>query len=102
MKAIEFEHQNTVFAENQEEYENLPALVLHTRDGEVITCWHLSLKERLRVLFLGRVWMCLLSFHKPIPPAKLATNNRELYRYPIYKIKWYIKIWRRLKKFFTI
>lgn len=54
MKPIKFKHQNITFAENQPEYGSLPALKLDTPEGHVITCWKLSFKERLRILFFGR------------------------------------------------
>jgi hypothetical protein len=40
-----FAGQNVIFAENQPEYQPLPALVVPGREGEVITCWELSDEE---------------------------------------------------------
>lgn len=77
MKPIKFKHQNVVFAENQDEYLNLPALKLDS--GEVISCWKMSFKERLTVLFTGKVWLSLLSFNKPLTPSLLSINRKELY-----------------------
>ncbi len=82
MKAVKFKHQNITFAENQPEYLPLPALKLDTLQGEVITCWQLSFKERIKVLFLGKVWMCLVSFNRPLTPSMLAVNRKELYTHP--------------------
>jgi hypothetical protein len=54
MKPVEFKQQNVVFAKDQPEYQPLPALRLNTPEGEVISCWRLSFKERLHVLIFGR------------------------------------------------
>lgn len=33
------------------------------RDGEiVVSCWSLTLKERLAVLASGQVWLCVIGF----------------------------------------
>jgi len=92
MKPVEFKHQNVVFAKDQPEYQPLPALRLDTSEGQVISCWKLSFKERLRVLFIGRVWMSLMSFNKPLTPSLLATNRKELYSHPDDNIKWWKKL----------
>lgn len=73
MKPIEFPNQNTVFAENQAEYQSLPAH--QTTDSEVISCWRLSLWERVRVLFTGCVWLRTWTFHRPLQPLYLQVEN---------------------------
>ena len=76
MKPIKFKEQNCVFAEKQDEYLNLPAL--KTKEGVVISCWDLSLLERLRLLFTGRLWLGLWSFNKPLTPSFMTTKKSEL------------------------
>ena len=68
MKPIEFKEANVVYAKDQPEYLPLPAHRLH--DGEVITCWKLTLRERLRVLFKGRLWICIMTFNHPLQPVR--------------------------------
>lgn len=92
MKPVEFKHQNVVFAKDQPEYQPLPALKLDTPEGEVISCWRLSLKERLQVLVFGRVWLSLMSFKKPLAPSFLAVNRKEVYQHPDDLVVWYKKI----------
>ena len=50
MKPTNFPEANTVFAKDQPEYQPLPAFKADTPEGEVVTCWKLSFRERLRVL----------------------------------------------------
>lgn len=89
MKPIEFKHCNTEFAKHQKEYNTLPALKIPTVEGTVTTCWRLSFKERLRVLFLGNVWMQLMTFNNPLQPSLLTTSNRELYHHPDFDLPWH-------------
>ena len=72
MKPKEFNRTNTVFAKDQPEYLPLPAYV--NSQGKVITCWQLSFWERLRVLFIGELWLSVLTFKNPIQPVKMDTK----------------------------
>lgn len=50
---------------------NLPDLPYHIdQDGVVTICWHLSLVERLRLLFTGKLWHTQLTYHTPIQPCR--------------------------------
>ena len=82
MKPVEFKHQNIVFAKDQPEYQPLPALRIDSPTGEVISCWKLSFKERIKVLFFGRLWLSLMSFNKPLTPSYMAVNRKEVYSHP--------------------
>ena len=73
MRPIKFKESDRVFAEDQEEYIDLPAWM--GPNGEVITCWKLSFMERLTVLFMGVVWVRKLTFRKPLQPMFLQTEN---------------------------
>lgn len=82
MKPVEFKHQNIVFAKDQPEYQPLPALRIDSLEGEVVSCWKLSFKERVKIIFTGRVWLSLMSFNKPLTPSYLAVNRKEVYSHP--------------------
>lgn len=47
--------------------------------GEVVSCWKLSFKERVKIVFTGRIWLSLMSFNKPLTPSYLAVNRKEVY-----------------------
>lgn len=66
MNPIKFKQQTCVYAEHQPEYKPLPACV--TADGEVVTCWQLSWKERFKLLWTGRLWLRVLTFHDRLQP----------------------------------
>jgi hypothetical protein len=82
MKPTTFKHQNTVYAKDQPEYIPLPALKIESPNGEVVSCWKLSLSERLQVLFTGRVWLSLSTFNKPLTPSFMAVNRKEVFYHP--------------------
>jgi len=62
MKAIEFKHQNSTYAKDQPEYLPLPSLKIEGKEGHVVSCWQMSFKERLKVLFTGKIWLDLLPY----------------------------------------
>lgn len=84
MDPIEFKEQNVVFAKDQPQYRPLPALIKPGPEGEVVSCWGLSFRERIRVLFTGRIWVSLWSFMdisgnlNPLTPSRLTTVKQEM------------------------
>jgi len=78
MKPIEFPEQNTVVAEDQPEYLDLPGLRHHNVEGELITCWSLSWRERFKVLFSGCVWLNMWTFNKPVTPVRLSVDKADM------------------------
>lgn len=79
MKPIPFKEQNIVFAENQDEYESLPAHKVDEPEGRVIFCQKLSWKERFKVLFTGNIWCCLMTFNQALQPSFFTTEKTDLF-----------------------
>jgi hypothetical protein len=100
MKPVEFEHQNIVFAKDQPEYQPLPALRIDSPQGEVISCWKMSFKERIKVLFFGRVWISLMSFNKPLTPSYMSVNRKDVYSHPDDLVRWDKLFLAKLRKRF--
>ncbi len=75
MKLVEFPGQNVVFAKDQPEYHPLPALRLSNAEAEIICCWKLTWRERLRVLLGGRIWHSILTFGHPLQPQLLHSEK---------------------------
>ena len=67
MKPVDFLASNLTLAENQEEYTTLPAW-LSPDSEEVVTCWKLSLWERLKLLWTGELWLRQLVFKQTFQP----------------------------------
>lgn len=82
MKPIDFKHSNVVFAKDHPEYQPLPALKIDSPMGEVISCWKLSFRERIKLLFTGKMWVSLATFNNPLTPSYLSVNRKEVYSHP--------------------
>jgi hypothetical protein len=77
MNPIKFPEVNKTYAENQPEYQPIPVYQDPGPDGYVISCWQLSWKERLKILFTGKLWMGLMCFHKPLTPSNLSVYKSD-------------------------
>lgn len=77
MKADYFKEHNVVFAKDQPEYTPLPALRIKDEKDTIIICWKLTFWERVRVLFLGRIWSSELNFFNPLTPRYLSTDKKD-------------------------
>lgn len=70
--------EETIIAEHQDEYQNLPAVVLPT--GEVCTRWHLTWRERLAVLFKGDIYLWVWPpFGQPLQPLFMQVEQPEVH-----------------------
>ena len=65
MENIKFEESNIVIAKDQNEFKALWAYM----DNEVtVSCYELSWKERLKILFSGKLWLGQANFGQPLQP----------------------------------
>lgn len=79
MRPKKFNEANVTFAKDQAEYEPLDAYYAKkSPTGDVVTCWNLSFFERLRVLFLGEIWLHTLTFHSGFKPVFLTTKKSDV------------------------
>jgi hypothetical protein len=78
MKPIQFPEANVTFAKDQPEYQPLPAFRNNSEMGEVVSCWQLSFRERLRILFTGKLWVSLMTFNNPLTPSFFTTKKSEV------------------------
>ena len=79
MKPIEFKGSNVVFAKDQPQYLTLPAYLDPGPEGTVISCWQLTLKERIKILFTGKLWLSHLMFGKPLAPLFISVNKWDTF-----------------------
>ena len=75
MKPVNFPESNVVFAKDQPQYLQLPAYKQPDGSFKIITCWRLSLKERLQVLFKGNLWISVMTFNSPLQPILPTTDK---------------------------
>jgi hypothetical protein len=76
MDAIKFKGANIVFAENQEEYNSLPAF--KDDEGNVVTCWKLSDEEIKKITETGELWLSVSTFNQPLQPVLLSVNKSDV------------------------
>lgn len=73
MRAVPFKGQNIVFAKDQPQYIPLPAH--KDEDGIVTSCWEMSFRERIRVLFTGKIYAQIMTFNKQLQPQRISVHN---------------------------
>ena len=80
MKLIEFPEQTVVIAKDQPEYLPLPAHVFkdNPHEGRIACCWKLTVRERIKVLFIGIIWHEILTFRQPLQPQLLTVDKPEM------------------------
>ena len=72
MHPIEFPEQNRIWAAQQRPYLPLPA---YTDERETVSCWALTFRERLRLLFTGRLWLRQCNFGSPLQPQRPTVDR---------------------------
>jgi len=75
MKIVKFKEQNKVYAESQDEYQNMPAHM--TPNGIVTSCWKMGFKERVKVLFTGIVWVRLWTMNGSPQPQMAQVEKPD-------------------------
>lgn len=77
MRPVDFEQANGTLtggpAESFGTEDDVSDLPVYRDESETISCWKASFKERLRVLFTGRVWLRSASqIHPPVSVEGVA------------------------------
>lgn len=74
MKPVEFEHQNTVLAKDQPQYEPLPAHRTDDRESAVTSCWELDDADLEMIAKNRRIYVTQLTFRHPLQPLMVRTE----------------------------
>lgn len=78
MDLQDFPERNVIFAKDQPQYRPLPAYKMDDRAATIICCWSLNWRERLTLLFTGRLWHSVLTFGQPLQPQLLAVEKPDM------------------------
>lgn len=79
MKPISFPEQTVIYADDQPEYLKFPAhRFVDDEQGRIASCWKLGCKERLTVLFTGKIWHQVLTFNHALQPQKLTVEKPDM------------------------
>ena len=77
MEPIDFKGSNIIFAEHQDEYNNLPAYH-NVKEGKVTICYKLTFIEVIILLFNRKLWVSIMTFNKPLQPQLLSVNKGDV------------------------
>lgn len=77
MNLAEFPEQNLIIAKDQPQYRPMPCY-WDRNTGEVTCCWQLTWRERIRLLFTGKLWHTILTFNQPMQPQLLEVSKPPL------------------------
>jgi hypothetical protein len=78
MKLVEFPEQTTVIAKDQPPYAQFPCHQVGDARDTIIACWELSIFERLKILFTGKVWHLILKFDQKLQPQLLLVDKPKM------------------------
>lgn len=62
-----------IYAKDQPEY--LPLPTIHRTNGEVLSRWKLTWRERLRILWTGNLYLTVCTFNNPLQPLRPSTPH---------------------------
>lgn len=88
MKPVNFKGVTAVLAKDQPQYRQLPISQHYDQNGTITSCWSLSWRERLLVLFTGRLFFSMTTFwDAPMPilpsttfdPPKCKNCGKAMY-----------------------
>ena len=81
MKPVGFKYVNKVLSPNGQKYSpnvtGVDSLPIWTDGEQCVSCWRMSLRERLSALIFGRIWVAVLSGHTQ-PPICVNANRDYL------------------------
>lgn len=78
MKPLDFPEVNVTYAKDQPEYLPLPGYKSEANNGEFIFCMGLSFRERIKLLFTGKLWCSLMTFNKPLTPSFFTVDKKDV------------------------
>ena len=79
MKLISFPEQTVIIAKDQPQYLPIPAYKFpDDPEGRIVCCWKLNWYDRFGLLFTGRIWHQILTFHLPLQPQLLTIKKPEM------------------------
>jgi hypothetical protein len=78
MTPVKFEGSNIELAKDQPQYQTLPAKYYKdSGEGKMLFCWKLTIKDRFKIFFGGRIWHSVYTFHSALQPTLLQLEEPE-------------------------
>lgn len=76
MEQISFKQTNNRLAENGK---NPIPVFANDNLGLVVSCWRPTFLERVKLLFTGRIYVCMMSSKKNVPATRLSVQESEIF-----------------------
>ena len=73
MDAIRFRGSNVVYAEKQEDYNNLPAF--QSEEGNVVICIEVTDDDLIDIANNRKIWISLLTFGGDLQPIRVESKR---------------------------
>jgi len=76
MKPQNFKESNVIFSDKEKKDSLvMPALRIN---NNIVSCWHFTLRERLKLMFSAKVWVHVQTKEVEIPCLKLSTSKNDI------------------------
>jgi hypothetical protein len=72
-----FEDHEVLIGKDNRLYKPLPAIYVEN-DSRVVSRWRLSLRERLKVLFSGNIYIFIRTYGEPLQPISVGAEKPQL------------------------
>lgn len=83
MKPFKFKHHNAIAGDGQKEYVPLPILRFgNDPEGQIVSCWKLSFKEKVKILFTGKMWLSMFTYQSDLQPSLMSVHRKAMYSLP--------------------
>lgn len=76
MEQVDFRQTNNRLAVNGK---NPVSVFIDENMGLVVSCWRPTFWERLKLLFTGRIFLCMMSAKKNVPLTRLSVSENEVF-----------------------
>lgn len=78
MKPIQFDESNCILARDSKLDIPTPAFKSEEKTGEYVSCWKPTFLERISILFGGKVWLSMKSYHNPPMPVLITGDKKQV------------------------
>ena len=76
MEQVDFKQTNNRLVEKG----GLPVSVFVDESvGFVVSCWKPTFLERVKLLFTGRIFVCMMSAKRNVPVTRLSISEKEVF-----------------------
>lgn len=76
MEQVDFKQTNNRLSENGK---NPVPVFVDESVGLVVSCWKPTFRERVKLLFSGKIYICMVATKKNVPATRLSVSEDEIF-----------------------